>query len=104
MGIAEQDRAARGVTARARVESGGNPAHRASPIAAMPTRRRRWSALSLLGLAVACHDGVTPPDSGIDIGESFAVTGAQSVKLEPGASDGDYVAVVVNAGITAGVD
>jgi hypothetical protein len=70
----------------------------------MPTRRRRWSALSLLGLVVACHDGVTPPDSGIDIGESFAVTGAQSVKLEPGASDGDYVAVLVNAGITAGVD
>jgi hypothetical protein len=70
----------------------------------MPPLRRRWTSISLLGLVVACHDGVTPPDSGIGVGESFAVTGAQSVKLVPGESGGDYVAVLVNAGITAGVD
>ena len=64
----------------------------------------RWIALPLVGLAAACHDGVTPPDSGIAVGESFAVTGAQSVKLEPGQGGGDYVAVVVNTGTTAGAD
>jgi hypothetical protein len=70
----------------------------------MPSLRSRWAALSVLGLAVACHDGVTPPDSGIRVGESFAVTGAQSVKLEPGQSGGDYVAVLVNTGTVAGTD
>src|SRR5690348_12998138 len=70
----------------------------------MPPFRSPWIAVSLLVLATACHDGVTPPDSGIGVGESFAVTGAQSVKLAPGASGGDYVAVLVNTGTTAGVD
>lgn len=60
--------------------------------------------MSLLGLVVACHDGVTPPDSGIDVGESFAVTGAQRVKLEPGERGGDYVAVLVNTSTTAGAE
>ena len=50
----------------------------------MPLLRSRWIAVSVLGLAAGCHDGVTPPDSGITVGESFAVTGAQSVKLQPG--------------------
>ena len=55
-------------------------------------------------LCVACHDGGTGPDSGIAVGASFAVTGAQSVKLRPGAGGGDYVAVLVNTGTTAGVN
>jgi hypothetical protein len=70
----------------------------------MPLLRSRWTVVSVLSLAVACHDGVTPPNSGIGVGESFAVTGAQSVKLEPGGSGGDYVAVLVNTGTTAGAD
>src|SRR5690242_18995635 len=70
----------------------------------MPLLRSPRAAVSLLVLAIACHDGVTPPDSGIGVGESFAVTGAQSVRLEPGQSGGDYVAVLVNTGTTAGVD
>jgi hypothetical protein len=69
----------------------------------MPLLRSRWTVF-LLGFVVACHDGVTPPDSGIGVGQSFAVTGAQSVNLAPGASDGDYVAVLVNTGTTAGVN
>jgi hypothetical protein len=44
------------------------------------------------------------PNSGLVVGESFAVAGAQSVKLEPGDNSGTYVAVVVNSGTTAGVD
>lgn len=66
--------------------------------------RFRSSASILLGLALACHEGVTPPDSGIAVGQSFAVSGAQSVKLEPGDSRGTYVAVIVNTGTSAGVD
>jgi len=67
------------------------------------TRLHRFVIL-LPGIVAACHDGPTPPNSGIAVGESFAVTGAQSVKLEPGASGGDYVAVLVNSGMTAGVN
>ena len=70
----------------------------------MPLLRSRWIAVAVLGLAAGCHDGVTPPDSGIAVGESFAVTGAQSVKLQPGQGGGDYVALVVNTGTAAGVD
>jgi hypothetical protein len=70
----------------------------------MPLLRSRWIAVSVLGLAAGCHDGVTPPDSGITVGESFAVTGAQSVKLQPGQGGGEYVALVVNTGTAAGVD
>jgi hypothetical protein len=54
--------------------------------------------------AIGCHDGTTRPNSGIAVGESFAVAGAQSVALEPGQSDGQYVAVLVNTGTTAGVN
>ena len=65
--------------------------------------RLRWPVALTLALAAACHDGgPTPPNGGIAPGESFAVTGAQSVTLTPGASDGQYVAVVVNTGTTAG--
>lgn len=66
--------------------------------------RHRWPAVVILALAAACHDGPTPPDSGIPIGGSFAVTGAQTVRLEPGANGGTYVAVLVNTGTTAGVN
>ena len=44
------------------------------------TRLHRFVIL-LPGIVAACHDGPTPPNSGIAVGESFAVTGAQSVKL-----------------------
>ena len=70
----------------------------------MSLLRFRWIVLPSLLLGAACHDGVTPPDGGIAVGESFAVTGAQSVKLEPGDNGGDYVAVLVNTGTKAGVD
>lgn len=68
----------------------------------MPLSRSRWAAALILVLAAACHDGPTPPNGGIGPGESFAVAGARTVTLTPGASDGQYVAVVVNTGTTAG--
>jgi hypothetical protein len=70
----------------------------------MPVLRLRWSFAATLASAIACHDGSTRPNSGIAVGESFAVTGAQSVALEPGQGDGRYVAVLVNTGTTAGVN
>lgn len=68
----------------------------------MSPHRVRWPLAAALTVFAACHDGPTPPNSGIAAGESFAVTGAQSVRLEPGTSDGRYVAVLVNNGTTAG--
>jgi len=66
--------------------------------------RPRHLATMAIGLVAACHDGPTPPNSGIAVGESFAVTGSQSVKLEPGGSGGAYVAVLVNTNTTAGAE
>ncbi len=68
----------------------------------MPLPAFRLPVVLTLALAAACHDGPTPPNGGIGPGESFAVAGAQSVTLTPGTSDGQYVAVVVNTGTTAG--
>ena len=68
----------------------------------MSSHRSTLTLLAALASAVACHDGNTGPNSGIAVGESFAVTGARSVKLEPGASGGRYVAVLVNTATTAG--
>ena len=69
----------------------------------MPAHHRRWTAAVALLIAAACHDGgPTPPNGAIAVGESFAVSGAQSVSLTPGASDGQYVAVIVNTGTTTG--
>ena len=68
----------------------------------MSSHRSTLTLLAALASAVACHDGNTGPNSGIAAGESFAVTGARSVKLEPGASGGRYVAVLVNTATTAG--
>jgi hypothetical protein len=70
----------------------------------MRPSRSRLTAVLLLSAAVACGEGSTRPNSGLTVGESFAVAGAQSVKLEPGDNAGTYVAVVVNTGTTAGVD
>jgi len=68
----------------------------------MPLPRVRWPVALTLVLAAACNDGPTPPNGRIAPGESFAVTGAQSVTLTPGADDAQYVAVVVNTGTAAG--
>jgi hypothetical protein len=68
----------------------------------MRSFRFRWATAAALSLAAACHDGNTGPNGGIAAGESFAVTGAQSVALEPGDNSGHYVAVLVNTGTTAG--
>jgi len=70
----------------------------------MPASRTHWPLAAALFALAGCHDGTTRPDGGIAVGESFAVTGAQSVTLEPGASGGSYVAVLVNTGTTAGVN
>ena len=69
----------------------------------MSFRCFRWPTAALLTTVVACHDGPAAPNGAIAIGESFAVSGARSVSLDPGASGGEYVAVVVNTGTTAGV-
>lgn len=66
--------------------------------------RPNWSFAAVLIAGVACHDGTTRPNSGIAVGESFTVSGAQDVALEPGQTDGRYVAVLVNTGTSAGVD
>jgi hypothetical protein len=66
--------------------------------------RPRWSLAAALAVAAACHDGPARPNGGIAAGESFAVTGAQSVRLEPGQNGGRYVAVLVNTRTTAGVN
>jgi len=69
----------------------------------MPAKSFRWPAAVSLLIVVACHDGgPTPPNGAIGVGESFAVSGAQTVSLEPGANDGQYVALVVNTGTTSG--
>lgn len=70
----------------------------------MLSLRPYWPAALAFAAVAACNDGTTRPNPGISLGESFAVSGAQSVKLEPGDSRGTYVAVVVNTGTTAGVD
>lgn len=69
----------------------------------MSASRLRWPVAGALLVVAACHDGgPTPPNGAIGVGESFAVSGAQSVRLEPGASDGQYVAVVVNTSTATG--
>src|SRR5690348_4013801 len=80
--------------------------HLSRPLDSVPmlSLRPYWPAALAFAAVAACNDGTTRPNPGISLGESFAVTGAQSVKLEPGDSRGTYVAVVVNTGTTAGVD
>ena len=92
-----------GVTARARFESGGSTASQPHSIESRMSSLRSHLPLTVaLALAVACHDGNTGPNAGIAVGESFAVTGARSVALEPGEQGGRYYAVLVNTGTTAG--
>jgi hypothetical protein len=91
------------VTARARFESGGSAASQPLSIESRMSSLRSHLPLTVaLALAVACHDGNTGPNAGIAVGESFAVTGARSVALEPGEQGGRYYAVLVNTGTTAG--
>ena len=70
----------------------------------MSFRRSRWPLVAALCAIAGCHDGATRPNAGLAVGESFAVTGAQSVALDPGESGGTYAAVLVNTATTAGVN
>lgn len=70
----------------------------------MPHRPLRWSIALVLALASACKsDGPTIPNGALEVGQSLNVTGAQDVRLEAGASTGEYSLVLVNTGLTAGV-
>jgi hypothetical protein len=61
------------------------------------------SALGLM-LVAACHDSTLPPVNGaITVGQSLSVTGERSFQLEPGATSGEYVAMLVNTGLKSGV-
>jgi len=66
-------------------------------------RSYRLLPLLALGALAACgHDG-TSPNSGLDVGQSLKLTGAQDVKLEGGSGGANYFVVLTNTGTTAGV-
>src|SRR6476469_3496997 len=69
----------------------------------MFARSYRLLPLLALGALAACgHDG-TSPNSGLDVGQSLKLTGAQDVKLEGGSGGANYFVVLTNTGTTAGV-
>jgi len=66
---------------------------------------RSYRLLPLLGIATlaACgKDGGTNPNTGLDIGQSLKVTGAQDVKLEGGSNGSSYYVVLTNNGTVMG--
>jgi hypothetical protein len=69
----------------------------------MHVRSLRIVSAVTLALAGACHDnGTAPIDGRLAVGQALSVTGAQTFQLEPGSTNGDYVAVLVNTGLVAG--
>src|SRR5712664_2625863 len=63
---------------------------------------RSYRYVSELGLTflAGCHDnGAMPVDGRLSVGQALSVSGAQSFQLEAGATSGDYIAVLVNAGL-----
>jgi hypothetical protein len=67
---------------------------------------RPFRVISALGLmlVIACRDSTAPPVNGaITVGQSLSVTGGRSFALTPGATSGEYVAVLVNTGLKSGV-
>jgi hypothetical protein len=70
----------------------------------MHVRSLRIVAATTLALIAGCHDnGTAPVDGRLAVGQFLSVTGAQSFQLEPGATSADYIAVLVNTGLVAGV-
>jgi hypothetical protein len=65
----------------------------------------RFVAAILLLLVAGCHpeEGTMPPDGRLAVGQSLSVSGPQTFQLEAGATSGDYIAVMVNTGLVAGV-
>jgi hypothetical protein len=64
----------------------------------------RFVSAAVLLLVAGCHpeEGIIPPDGRLAVGEALSVTGPQTFQLEPGATNGDYIAVLVNTGLVAG--
>ena len=70
----------------------------------MLARTTRIVAALALTAVAACHpdNGPTPPNGQLSVGQALNVNGATSFNLEPGATAGEYVAVLVNNGLVAG--
>lgn len=58
--------------------------------------------LAAVALAACGSDGGTNPNSGLDVGQSLKLTGAQDVKLEGGSGGANYFVVLTNNGTSAG--
>ena len=62
----------------------------------MSARSYRLLPLLILGALAACSSDSVSPNSGLDLGQSLKLTGAQDVKLDGGANGSQYFVVLAN--------
>ncbi len=70
----------------------------------MLARTTRTAAAFLVATVAACHssDSTQPIDGQLGLGQALNLTGATTFNLQPGTSNGEYLAVLVNNGLLAG--
>jgi hypothetical protein len=67
------------------------------PANSMSARLSRLVPLLMLGALAACKSDGVGPTSGLEVGQSLKVTGAQNVKLDGGSDGAEFYAVLANS-------